>query len=217
MNIPRKLWHTWIGPRPAPRKWMDTWQEKHSDWNYKVIDNEFISNRIFYNQHLIDEFMKRPNDAGYAGAADVIRYEILYENGGFMPPADAVCLSNTDELWNEDPDICYSVYENEILRPTYISPIYACNPKNKFLEIVIETLHRIDTKKFGSYVSVFETTGNAFLANMIKIHNPHIKIFPSHYFIPCHFAKPEKRYAGSDKVYADQMWGSTKKIYDQGA
>jgi len=161
--------------------------------------------------------MNRPNDAGYAGAADVIRYEILYEFGGFMPGADAICLNNTDELWTESHDICYTVYENEIIRPTYVSPIYACNPKNKFLELVIETLHKIDVNKWkGRYISVFRTTGNAFLADMIKNHDPHIKIFPSHYFIPCHFAKPDVRYSGSDKIYADQMWGTTKKIYHQG-
>jgi mannosyltransferase OCH1-like enzyme len=216
MNIPKKLWQTWIGPNPAPLKWMNTWPEKHPDWEYKIVDNEYVSNRKFYNQHLIDEFMNRPKDAGYAGAADLIRYEILYEFGGFMPGADAVCLENTDELWVDDPEICYTVYENEILRPKYVSPIYACNPGNKFLEIIIEKLHALDVNKFGRYVSVFRTTGNAFLADMIQQHNPHIKIFPSHYFIPCHFLRPEQRYSGPDKIYADQMWGTTKKIYDHG-
>lgn len=217
MNIPKILWQTWIGPSPAPLKWMNTWPEKHQDWEYKVVDNTYIANKKFYNQHLIDEFMTRPKDAGYAGAADVIRYEILYEFGGFMPGADAICLNNTDELWVDDHNICYTVYENEIIKPGYVSPIYACNPGNKFLELIIETLHKIDINNWkGQRVQPFRTTGNAFLADMINNHKPHIKIFPSHYFIPSHFTKPDLRYKGPDKIYADQMWGTTKNIYNRG-
>jgi len=216
MNIPKVLRHIWIGPDPAPIKWMASWQEYHKDWTYELIDNQYVSKKKFYNHHLIEEFMNRKKDAGLSGAADIIRYEILYEYGGLIAEADSICLANTDELWTENSEACYTVYENELLRPGYVSPIYACNPKNKFLEIIIDTLHKIDTKKFGKYVSVFRTTGNAFLAEMIKLHNPNIKIFPSHYFIPCHFTRPETRYSGNDKIYAEQMWGTTKNTYSKG-
>jgi len=209
MNIPKILWHIWIGPKSAPSKWMETWKDKHYDWEYILIDNAFIQNKKFYNQHLIDEYINR---SFFNGAADLIRYEILNEYGGFIPPADAVCLENTNELWNEEVEYCYTVYENEILRPDFVSPIYAANKNNKFLEILINDLHALQPHQLRN--KVFQSTGNEYVAKMIKKHSPKIKIFPSHYFIPSHYSMPNARYNGTDKIYADQFWGSTLNIYD---
>jgi mannosyltransferase OCH1-like enzyme len=214
MNIPKKLWHIWIGPKPAPLRWMNTWPEMHPEWEYTVFNNELLNSTKFHNQHLIDEYLTMPHHDGYAGAADLIRYELLYKYGGFMPGADASCLNNTDELWVEERDVCYTVYESEILRPSYVSPIYAANPGNEFLEILINDLHNLTPADLHKK-KVFMTTGNGYLPDMIKKHNPKIKIFPSYYFIPCHYSTSH-RYQGNDKVYAEQYWGSTKKNYHTG-
>lgn len=211
MNIEPIMWHIWIGPNSAPTTWMNTWKDKHASWDYKVIDNELMNSTKFYNQHLIDEYYSKEK---YNGVADLIRYEFLYKYGGFCPPADAVCLENTDELWTDDKEICYTVYENETIRPGYVSPIYACNPNNSFLEIIIETLHKLSPSELSG--KVWMSTGNHFLSKMIEQHRPHIKIFPSHYFIPKHFKAKTQRYIGPDKVYADQMWGTTRKRYNEG-
>ena len=212
MNIPKKLKHIWIGPKPAPTKWMNTWKKKHPDWEYSVFTQSDFENRTFRNQAHIDTYMSR---GIYAGVADMIRYELLHEEGGLIVPADAVCLNNTDELWNQPKDYCYSVYESERFAPKYISPIYACNPSNTFINTIIEEIR--STPKLDSRPWV--GTGNAFLAKMLEKHNPNIKIFPSHYFIPSHFRNPDIRYDGPDKVYAEQYWGSTHKnkdVYSEG-
>lgn len=209
MNIPNTLWHIWIGPKSPPTKWMNTWSEKHPSWNYKIIDNQFFQDKKFYNQHLIDEYMNR---SFYNGVSDLIRYEILYEFGGFMPPADAICLENTEELWTEELDYCYTVYENETIRPGFVSPIYAANKNNKFLEILINDLHSLKPHQLKN--KVFQSTGNEYVAKMIKKYNPKIKIFSSHYFIPTHYTELNKRYNGNEKIYADQFWGSTLNKYD---
>jgi len=211
MNLVANMWHIWVGPNPAPVKWMDTWKEKHPGWNYTVFDNHMLESTTFRNQHLIDEYYSRGK---FNGVADLIRYELLYDHGGFCPPADAVCLANTDELWVEDRDICYTVYENEVIKPGYVSPIYAANPGNEFLKTVIDTLHQLTPKDLSN--KVWMSTGNLFLCNMIQQHRPFIKIFPSHYFIPEHFKAKAHRYSGPDKIYADQMWGTTKKRYSEG-
>jgi mannosyltransferase OCH1-like enzyme len=208
MKIPNKLWHVWVGPKTPPTSWMNTWKEKHPSWEYAVIDNNYIQTHKFYNQHLIDEYYRREF---YNGVADLIRYEILYEFGGFMPPADAICLENTNELWNQEHEFCYTVYESETLRPNFVSPIYAANSGNKFLKLLIEDLHKLTPCQLKN--KVFQSTGNEYVANMIRQHTPKIKIFPSHYFIPCHYTMPDVKYAGPDKIYADQLWGSTKNLY----
>lgn len=216
MNIPRKLWHIWIGPKPAPLKWMDTWVQKHPDWEYQIIDNDYISKRRFHNQHLIDQYLTMPKQHGYAGAADLIRYEILFEHGGLMPEADSICLENTEELWIEPPEFCYTVYENEKIRPGFVSPIQAASPGNLFLEFIINDLHKLSPDILYSK-EVYQVTGNRYLRDIILSTKFPIKIFPSYYFIPQHFSsRAPERYQGPEKIYADQMWGSTKKNYDQG-
>lgn len=208
MNIPDQMYHIWIGPNPAPTEWMQTWPMHHPEWAYTIFDNQTLDCTSFQNQHLIDEYLNR---GIYSGAADLIRYELLYKHGGFIPPADAVCLHNTNELWVESEDFCYTVYEHESLRPGYVSPIYACNPKNHFVKLIIDTLNQLQPQDLNNHA--YKSTGNEFLARMIELHKPKIKIFPSHYFIPKHFKAKTSRYTGSDKVYADQMWGSTRKTY----
>jgi mannosyltransferase OCH1-like enzyme len=217
LSIPQKLWHIWIGPNPAPTKWMRSWQEHHPGWKYVLLDQQQFESTRFKNQHLIDEYYRRGR---YNGVADLIRYELLLEHGGFIPPADAVCYHNTDELWKETRDHCYTVYENEQIRPGFVSPIYAANPGNEFVQIIVDTLHQLRAEDLSD--EPWESTGNGFLKELIAKHEPKIKIFPSHYFIPEHFLLKEQRYTGSDKVYADQLWGSTNKdwadkdVYIQG-
>ena len=206
MNIPSNMIHIWIGPLDPPLQWMNTWKEKHPNWNYRVFDNKEFESTKFINQHLIDEYMSRGK---YAGVADLIRYETLYKEGGFMPPGDAVCFENTEELFVEDVDYCYTVYENEIIRPGFVSPIYACNSGNAFVKEIIDRLHKLQP---SDLLEPWQSTGNLFLKDFIEEKQPKIKIFPSHYFIPQHF-KSKKRYKGPDKIYSDQMWGSTKKRY----
>lgn len=213
MNIPKKMIHIWIGTKPPPTHWMQTWPEKHPGWQYMVFDDVWFHRTKFRNQHVIDEYYRREK---YNAVADLIRYELLYDHGGFLPPADAVCLNNTDELWCEPEYKCYTVYEHERARPHFVSPIYAANPGNVFLEIVIQklgkvTIDQIENKK------VWQVTGNEFLRWMIKQHKPEIKIFPSHYFIPKHYSAKTSRYSGPDKIYADQMWGTTRHIYQDAA
>lgn len=206
MNIPYNMIHIWIGPLQPPIQWMNTWREKHPKWTYRIFDNSELKNTKFINQHLINEYLKREK---YAGVADLIRYETLYKEGGFIPEADSICYNNTEELFNKPKNFCYSVYESEKIRPGYVSPIYACNPRNIFVKEIIDRLNKLQVEDL---LEPWQSTGNLFLKNFINEKNPNIEIFPSHYFIPQHF-KSKKRYNGSDKVYADQLWGSTKHRY----
>ena len=194
----------WIGPYPAPIKWINTWKEKHPDWEFIIFTDKMLKARTWHNQHLINEYYERQK---WAGVQDLIRYELLYSEGGFIPPADAECFHNTEELFISPADHCYAVYENEEINPGYISPIYACNPKNEFVKMLIDELHKL---KPADLKTPFRSTGNEWLATMVKKMPNKITIFPSHYFIPVHFSSESKPYSGNDKIYANQNWGSTK-------
>lgn len=206
MNVVKNMVHIWVGPRQAPLKWMNTWKENHPNWNYSIFTDEMLHERLdtFKNRHLIEEYYNRGK---FNGVADLLRYELLYENGGFLPPADALCLHNTDELFASPEDYCYTVYESERFRPGFTSPILACNPKNDFVGVIINTLHELKPKDLKD--EVWKSTGNEWLSRMIPKHKPKIVIWPSHTLIPKHYDRRSVRYKGKDKVYADQLWGST--------
>jgi mannosyltransferase OCH1-like enzyme len=204
MNIEKKLTQIWIGPKPAPLKWLHTWRDKHPDWEYSIFTDEMLKARTWHNQHLIDHYY---DDQKWPGVSDLIRYELLYERGGFWPEADMVCLENTEELFTAPEDHAYSCYENEKGRKDFIQPIMACNPGNEFVKHVIDTLHKLRPQQLSR--EPFRSTGNMFLSNHVPNWRHKLTIWPSHYFIPLFYIGGAKRYDGPDKVYADHKWGST--------
>jgi len=217
MNIEKKITQIWIGPKPPPTKWMNTWKEMHPDWEHTVFTDQMLKSRTWFNQHLIDHYYKTEK---WPGVSDLIRYELLWEQGGFMPEADSQCLNAVDELLVSPPDYAYSCWENENAKPGYICPIYAANPKNELIGLIIDTLHKLSPQELNA--EPFRSTGNLFLCNLIR-NNPKLKnkltLWPSYFFVPQWYVGP--RYSGPGKIYADQFWGSTGlfknvQTYDKG-
>ena len=202
MNIEKKMTHIWIGPKDPPIQWMNTWKEKHPDWQYTVFTNDQLHDRSWHNQHLIDEYYQREK---YNGVSDLIRYELLYERGGFFPSADTICLHRVDELFTSPKDHAYTVYENEKKRPGFVSPILAANPFNTVVKAIIDTLHKINWLSEDP----FRSTGNQFLARFLPKYYDQCTIFPSYTFIPQWYEKDSEYYSGEGKVYAEEYWAST--------
>lgn len=203
LGIPKKLSHIWIGPLPPPTKWMETWRLYHPNWEYRLFDNEYLKQHTFKTREQISEYLKRGQ---YAGVADLMRLEILYMYGGFMPEADSICMRNTEELFDET--CAYTVYENEFVRGKLVSPIQACEPGNVFVGQLIDRLSQISPEKLDE---PWISTGNLFTAQMIEIYLPKIRIFPSHYLIPVHFTGVA--YTGSQEPYAVQLFATTQSSY----
>lgn len=89
MTIPRILHQVWIGPRPAPLLWMQTWREMNPDFTYRLWDEEAIEAFRLRNHEVYRRFLL---EALYDSAADVARVEILGRCGGVYADADSVAL-----------------------------------------------------------------------------------------------------------------------------
>lgn len=205
LGIPRKLSHIWIGPLEPPTQWMATWPKEHPKWTYSIYDNRYLSSKSWINQHLIDEYLKRGK---YAGASDLMRLEILYEEGGFIAPADSICLKNMDHLFIKSCP--YTVYENEFLRGKLVSPIQASNKGNEFIYKLILELNKIKPEDLDE---PWISTGNLFVSQMIEKYQPDIEIFPSKYLIPYHYTGIFTDDLSA--VYAVQLFGSTNSSYKE--
>ena len=210
-SIPKRLGHIWIGPKPAPVKWMRTWPEKHPGWEYTIYDNDFLVGHDFRLRRLIDEYIWR---GLYAGAQDMMRYEILHRYGGFMADADAICLHPVDELL--DRPRAYTVYDRpETDRFRGVCPILACEPGNPFVGAVIDRLAEVEPWELRK---AEVSTGNRFLMSMIRRLKPseeQLHIWPTHYFVPWQKSDPSKHYDGPDRVYAEQKWATSTYAYNR--
>lgn len=206
--IPRRMGHIWIGPHPAPEGWMQSWRDAHPGWDYTLFDNDFLLSRHFRNQPLINEYVRRGK---WAGVSDLMRYEILFEQGGFLPEADSICLHPVDALF--DDDLVYTVHEYPDGRTGMVSPFLAAPPGHALIGEVIDALSRTRPEDLND---PWHSTGNGFLKRFLAgdpARHQGLRIFPSHYFIPQHYAGGA-RYDGPDTVFAEQMWGTTTKSYD---
>ena len=86
--IPKLIHQIWIGPKPAPSKLMDTWKEKHPEfeyirWSEKELNDRSMPLSCINRIQEIEEIN---------GKADIIRWEILYHYGGVFLDADCFCL-----------------------------------------------------------------------------------------------------------------------------
>lgn len=196
----RKLHHIWVGPLRPPTECMDSW--KSLGWDYTLCGNEDIKSFGFKNYESIQYYLK---NGMYHGVADLMRYEILYRYGGFMPGVDCELISSAEEM--EELLCCelITVYENETARPGLVSPILGATKGHPFLKLIIDNLYEL--KPTGE---PWKLTGNAFIQKMIELHNPKVNIVPSNYLIGVHFCGCP---GVGDKTYAKQHWGRTKKLY----
>lgn len=222
MKIPKIIHQVWIGPLPMPEKWMDTWKKHNPTWKYVLWDNKKVFKRKWRNQWMIDEYIRQYNEkvkrAGDKGEdlfisaqgatfrgdkatgfawhviADIIRYEILYEYGGYMPGSDSECLKPIDgkfadnsELYIVNTGNMYYKWMEELIKkypdgkpteeidkirwhrynPNSAAPIAGCKKKHPFVGKLINELSKLTPEDLGEAV---DTTGNAFIGRMIEKH-----------------------------------------------
>lgn len=207
MGIPKIMHQLWIGTKPSPIKLMNTWKEKHPDFEYIYWnEEEFVKrNMIFDCKKEIDEIEE------INGKADIMRWEILYKYGGVFLDADSICIEPfDDEIMSK---ICFAGWEQEKVRKGLIATGTMGFPVNH--PLVKEAIKWIKNNKVTQKAGLmaWQSVGPGLLTRMYntgKFQDLHI--FPSYTFLPIHLTGIE--YKGHGKIYAYQAWGSTKQSYD---
>ena len=98
-KIPKIIHQLWIGNKKPPTKFMDTWKNKHESEGFEYIrwTEEELMKRGFVSQ-----LTNRINSMEEInGKADIIRWELLYEYGGFFVDAYAFCIEPVTYLVNK--------------------------------------------------------------------------------------------------------------------
>lgn len=190
----------WLGDQSKrPNEMMQTWKDKHSDWDYKIWTEENIPALVCQQQF---DQMQELN-----GKADILRFELLHEYGGVYIDADSICLNRLDDFFLDNDSFC--CWENEVMRPGIMSTGYvgSCQ-KNELMMSLIDRISHLDL--LGQDLGpAWKVVGPLLLTKTVtQLNYGRIKIYPSFYFIPRHYTGLE--YVGKAKIYADQFWATTQ-------
>ena len=208
MSIPKIIHQLWIGHKPAPINLMNTWKEKHPDFEYIYWNEEEFVKRDFKFkcQDKIDEIEE------INGKADIMRWEILYKFGGVFLDADSICIEPFDhELLNKK---CFAGWEQEEVRPGLIATgTMGFPPKHPLVKEAVHWILNNEVSQEKAHLMAWQSVGPGLLTRMYNTGNfEDLFIFPSYTFLPIHLSGLE--YKSHGKIYAFQAWGSTKQSYD---
>lgn len=108
VRIPKIIHYVWMGPKPFPRESVEnvrSWIARHPDWTFKFwtdrdrplphpkMEKVMIQDLKFLKLH--DCYKKSDN---YGEKSDLLRLEILYQEGGIYVDHDIKCFKSFDPL-----------------------------------------------------------------------------------------------------------------------
>jgi len=209
--IPRMIHQIWIGDKPAPREWIQTWKDKNPEFEHILwTESEFVNrNFIFKNQEKIDLCQE------ICGKTDIMRLEILYQYGGIFIDADSICIEPIEFLFENEEIGGFATYENENFRKWLIANgNIAFIPEHPLLCDMIEWIHSEESVEPITTLRAWGSVGPVLFTRFLNTGKyPDIQILPSYTFLPIHFTGT--KYDGHRKVYAHQLWGSNYGLYDK--
>lgn len=180
----RTIHYIWLGGRRKPRvirKCIATWRRLMPDWEIKE-----------WNETNLDidccAFCREAYEAGkYAFAADVLRFEILYREGGLYFDTDVKLLRSLTPLCERYD--AFAGYEYTMVAPGLV--LYAKAPHDSILGEMLTLYHHThfqtaegqNTKVVGAYFSEI-LEGHGFVYEDKQQTCGSFTILPSTYFCP---------------------------------
>ena len=221
MQIPKKLHIIWVGDQSkSPTDCIRSWKKNHPSWEFKLWSNNELRSTDWINREHLQAFAQREK---WTAVADLMRYELLYREGGVYVDADSFSIRPMqDWLLENEMFACWedTLSSARLVNNAFIGSI----PKNPFLFYVIEEIgrkkelfrrwswSRMRYVRMGAWRSV----GPYHLTRCIHQYEPGgysgITLLPSQMFSPTHFRG--NTYTGNGLVFADHQWGTTRKRYD---
>ena len=139
--IPKKLHFVWIGNESKrPNDCIQTWIDKNPDYEVRIWGNEDLKATKWFNARHMMEMAKHE----LCGVADMMRYEILYNEGGITLDADSVCLAPLED-WLLKPK-AFAHWEQEHRRTGLINvSVMGAEKNNEFYGQCIEDIKKKET------------------------------------------------------------------------
>lgn len=200
--IPKIIHVVWIGDeKKRPEQCIDTWRKLNPTFEVKVWGNDDLRTRKWFLSSWIREMSRHE----LCGAADLMRYEILYREGGIALDADSYCVRPLEDWLLETRE--FSCWENEHAAPGLVAVgAMGAEKSSRFFRHVIRSFLHEEVKVTDR---AWKITGPVRMTRVWSERRYPLTIYPSHYFFPRHHTG--LRYRGSGIVFADQFWASTRE------
>lgn len=223
-KIPKVIHQIWLGSSLPERykEWVNSWKNIDG-WTYKLWTDVDIENMDLQNKELYEK------GKDYGEKSDILRYEILYKEGGLYVDIDFECL-NPDwfNLLHHSFDFYAGIEPLEHSQPSLIAPsicnaIIGSAPKHPLLKKVIKELPKHYEKNEKKWAVI--TTGPIYLTKKImhylkketNYHSFNGIILPSSFFYPMispemkkNFKKNYKKLVKSETAAIHYWSGSWK-------
>lgn len=205
MPIEKILHVVWVGPHDPPKELIDSWEKKHNNGWFFVLWRSHVNgdgSALWEN----DAVIRRLQSREWNGVCDVMRYEILFNQGGFVVDADSECIKALDEgpedfLANETAVACY---ENESVRPGIVGCGFLGAPKgHPFMRACVDEVSKCDPS-----LPAWRCVGTEMITRVARANPDLIRVYPAKMFNPVHYSGAPA--PGDHPVYASQKWGGTK-------
>lgn len=188
-----------VNPPPSDmKKRMELWKNYHPNWTIKFWGDREVSKLTLKNRKQYDKAVN-PGEK-----SDILRYEILYNEGGVYIDQDFDCLGNIN-IFNKLSDFwCGCAHDEEFIA---FNGLMACAPKHKLVEMMINNISKL-TDPSKDHEEVQTKTGPYFFSKMIQtyINNDYgeLLVLPPTYFYPT-----SSRGGGKiqPESYGNHLWG----------
>lgn len=180
----KTIHYIWLGEKKKPRvirKCINSWKKNLPDWQIKEWNESNLNIDIC-------KYCREAYDAHkYAFAADVLRFDILYREGGLYFDTDVKVLKNMQPLIDNCEAFCG--FEFSMVAPGLV--LYAKEPKNNVINETLDVYKNthffidgvMNTKVVGEYFSDVLSKYGFNYKNEYQICDS-FTIFPSTYFCP---------------------------------
>ena len=204
--IPKIIHQIWVGDQSKrPNDMIQTWRDMNPDWEHMLWTDENLpklNNQVQYDA------MKE-----LAGKADILRYQLLQNHGGFFIDADSICVKPLDDFFVDNDSFC--CLENEYIRSGLMCNGYlAASKGNELMGHINARISMIPEEVIANApnLTAWQITGPKLLTDTVqRTQYNKLRIYPSHYFLPRHYSGMETHFK-NEPIYSEQYWGSTETL-----
>jgi hypothetical protein len=205
-TIPRLLHIVWLGDAARrPDNLIATWISHHPGWTVKVWGNEDLAEGHW---HCAAQ-MAALGASSLPALAALMKWEILYREGGVSVAADSLCIRGLDAalLGHER----FGCYLSESAAPGVLSAGYfGCMAGDALVARLLDAVGQDGA--LGSR-SVSDAVGDD---RLTAVHQASpdltIHVLPSHVFLPMHLTAAP--HPGTEGVVACELWASALGLWD---
>jgi len=199
--IPKILHFVWIGDdSKRPDNFLASWAERNPGWTIKVWSNEDLVSRQWKNRRRMAELGRV--DARLV--AELMRWEILFDEGGLAFDIDSACVRPLEDFLCECE--MFACWENELTEPGLVcSKFVGACAGNPFVGSLIGS---IQAESGPPLIATRQSADSRRLTRLWRdLKYRGLTVFPSHYFNPRPLVGAP--YQGGGRVFAIHEWASS--------